>query len=173
MNTHDAFWPTFHQVALYVPDHDAGLNMLRALGYNNWSHDRATLVGFLEDGTNIVTEGRMSFNYDVLGGRELELLTYYGDSHHHRSGRVAQDGSGAPFISHMSAHVEDAHRRGHEMADALRVPVVHEFETFNHHNPAIAGTKRFRELILGTRDTLGFDIKLIERLYHGPFEYHG
>lgn len=169
----NAFWPEFHQVAMYTGRHDEALAMLKACGYTEWSHDEALLLGVTSEGT-CVTRGRMSFNYQFLGGKELELLTYEGDSHHHRAGRVIPGAEGPcechpPFISHMSVHVEHVFRRALDIVAATGCPIVHAFETFNHVNPEIKGRKRFREVIIGTREVLGYDMKLIERVLIGPW----
>jgi hypothetical protein len=155
----------FHQVALYVGDHDLALALYQNMGYTEWVHDEAILDGYACDDRTVL-KGRMSFAYNMLEGKELEILTYEtlrGQSHHELGGRVP----GPPFISHLSAHTEDI-EQVHLCALRMGLQVIHSFQTFNHTNPAIAGKRRFAEAILGTRHILGYDIKFIERIFEGP-----
>jgi hypothetical protein len=165
-------YPHFHQIAMYAEDHDQAVGALRHLGYTGWAEDTATLVGDMRGNTSVI-QGRMSFNYDFIPGRELEIITYKGISHHDRSGMIDRM-FGIPFLSHMSAHVDDIDSIEKEILSAIGrsdVRVVHRFETFNHTNPAIAGKKRFKEVIFGTRHLYGYDTKIIQRLTEGPWEY--
>lgn len=173
----DSQWPEFHQVAIHVSEgrHDLAVNMLVMLGHLEWVYDRATLVGEVwdpaeEEMVPTRIEGQMSFNYSVLGGKELEILSYRGRSHHALAGTDLANPTG--FISHMSTHVEDVDQMSAALIERYGgdVRVVHRFETFNHRNPAIVGKKRFKEVVLGTRRIIGFDVKLIQRLTEGPWE---
>ena len=176
-NRNNNVFPEFHQVAIHVPfdHHDTAVAMLSKLGNGEWSHDAATLVGEAWDATAGMykesrIQGLMSFNYTMLGGRELEVLSYEGESHHSLAGTDLSNPNG--FISHMSTHVDDADVAGAEWAAKFEdqgVRVVHRFETFNHVNPAIREKKRFKEVVLGTRHVLGYDLKFIERLTEGPW----
>ncbi len=161
-------FPHFHQVAMYCQDHYKAINALTTLGYGDWSHDKAYLVG-IGDFHGMNMRGEMSFCYDFIGGgQELEVVTYDGNSHHHREGRVLA--SSDPFISHMSTHVLNSYDMALKYSYMLNVEIIHTFETFNHINPAIAGKKRFREAIIGTRHLFGYDVKFIERITEGPWE---
>lgn len=161
-------FPHFHQVAMYCPMHLHAVDAFKNMGYENWSHDTAYLVG-IGDFHGLNLKGTMSFCYDFIGGgQELEVVTYDGNSHHHREGRIRY--SSDPFISHMSAHVDNAFTNAIVYSKKLGVDIIHTFETFNHTNPAIAGKKRFREAIIGTRHLFGYDVKFIERITKGPWE---
>lgn len=180
VNINKNVWPEFHQVAIHVePEmHEVAVKLLGITGNDEWSHDHATLVGEAWNGVEMVhmaSEAAMSFNYQMLNGRELEIVSYIGGSHHDLSGVRATNPNG--FISHMSTMCADAEEEASnfiaqvsEDADiALRV--VHRFDTYNHVNPHVAGKKRFREVVVGTREVAGFDLKFIQRLYEGPWEY--
>jgi len=173
MTTSQLQFPQFHQVAMYADDHWAAVNMLKDLGHTEWSHDSALLVGELRDGTPILTCGLMSFNYTMLPGQELEILTYLGDSHHMREGRAVlrhpEHVTVPPFIAHMSAHVHNADAKAEKICDRLGVDWSYRFETYNHTNLHIMGKKRFREVMIETREKLGHDLKLIQRLTDGPW----
>lgn len=149
--------PSFHQVAIHTPDLFGGVEMLKLLGATDWYYDTAELYGCIEDRPPTTIKAHMAFNYQILGGLELELLHYEGESRH--SGR-----SGA-FISHISTYVDDINKSMRFMKPT-GFRVCHTFETRNHTNPKFKGTNRkFIEVIYDTRETLGFDIKLIEKVY--------
>lgn len=169
-------WPEFHQVAIHVPEdhHELAVNMLRMMGHLEWIEDEADLVGetwnpFTGEYVQSEIHGHMSFNYSMLAGRELEIISYTGDSHHKLSGTEERNPNG--FISHMSVNSNDAERQSAAIIERFDgdVRVVHRFETFNHRNPAIAGKRRFKEVVLGTRNIIGFDVKIIERLTEEPW----
>ncbi len=157
----------FHQVAIYAINHVKTVGLYKDMGFMNWSYDIATLAMHGVRGDKILT-AKMAFNYEYFkDGKELEVITYVGDSHHHISGRVAQC---VPFISHMSTYIDDALDAATFYCDKFGVRLVHRFDTYNHVNPKIAGKLRFREAIIDTRHLFGYDIKFIQRLTEGPWE---
>lgn len=180
-NINKNVWPEFHQVAIHVePEmHDVAVKLLGITGNDEWSHDRAALVGEAWDTWSksmvpMESEAIMSFNYQMLNGRELEIVSYVGGSHHDLSGVRRANPNG--FISHMSTMCDDAEEEASDFIarvseEGRAVQVVHRFDTFNHVNPHVAGKKRFREVVVGTRDIVGFDLKFIQRLYEGPWEW--
>ena len=159
-------FPKFHQVAMYCHDHKKAIQFFVTLGYKHWTHD----VAFLIDKDNNRIKAEMSFCYDFMdNGLELEVLTYSSESHRYYE-NVDLSNIIVPVISHMGTHVNDAYNSAKYYSEMLNVDIIHEFETFNHTNPAIACKKRFREAIIDTRHLFGYDIKFIQRLYHGPWE---
>jgi len=164
-STHLKF-PEFHQVAMYCPDHKKAVQSLVMLGYTNWLHDTPLLVD--KDDNRI--ESEMSFCYDFLGnGLELEILTYNSESHRYYEDVNLSDII-VPVISHMGAHVNNADEMAEHYSETFGFNIIHQFDTFNHTNVALAGVKRFREAIIDTRHLFGYNIKFIQRLYHGPWE---
>ncbi len=176
INSSGLRFPICHQVAIYCPWREDALTMYQGMGYKRWVHDTALLVGKIGEKDEVVEiQACMSFNYEKLAGIELELVHYPSlNSHHHVRARSEDPKFRAfdhPFLSHMSTHVDDACGIAEEWSNGLDIPILHSFETYNHSNPAIAGKKRFREAIVGTREVLGYDIKFIERLEKGPWVY--
>ena len=152
----------FHQVAIFCPDHGAkdAMDLYKTFGFKRWIEDSAELKGFLH-GDPVVTKARMYFGYSVIGG-ELEFLEYEGPSRHQGS-----EGRGrSPYISHMSAYVDDVRTTVSDVYIVTgRVP-YHRFITQNHTNPAVAGKKRFIEAIYDTRELIGYDLKFIQKVPH-------
>lgn len=153
----------FHQVAIFTANRDESVRKYMDLGYHNWVYDNADLMGVL-NGEVTITKARMAFNYDIFPG-ELEFLEYQGPNRHALEGR---DGR-TPFISHMSTYVEDVCASSMILYRELGILPYHKFVTANNTNPAVAGKKRFVECIYNYRDTLGYDIKLIEKV---PWNYN-
>lgn len=158
----------FHQVAIYTSEPLAAVSAMTGLGYTEWKHDTARLVGEVY-GDPIEAYGEMWFNYH-WGPNELEFLRYDGDSWHKRDGRLSPDDEGialAPFLSHKSLYVEDCFR-GPEanLLLAQGFTAVQWFETHDHTNPYLINKRqRFIETIWGTRHLFGFDTKLIQRIF--------
>lgn len=155
------FGHDFHQLAIYHPEPNAAIRFLSGIGFNDWHRDSAKLKGLLVTGgsmrqTEISAE--MVFNYQILNGRELEFVSYLNHPHP-RYGREV-----APFISHLSAYVEDVQKSAEDIESEFGMIPFHRFDTGNHTNPRVAGKKFFREAIYQTRQKLGFDLKLIEKV---------
>jgi hypothetical protein len=137
---------------------------LAALGFDEWMHDKATLVKPTLLSQRLIS--RMAFNYQFSNEVKLEMFTYEGVSHHHEAGRVGSD----PFLSHMSTYVDDAVETATFYCDKMGLRVVHHYESYNHTNKVIAGKKRFREVMIGTRHLFGYDVKFLQTLTEGPWE---
>lgn len=157
----------FHQIAMYVQEPDVAVTALRQIGYQDWVHDEATLVGHVM-GYPIETRGSMWFNYEFFNG-ELEFLHYEGPSWHSLAGRTDDAGNclglEPNFISHKSVYTENLERDSKQLA-MTGFGIVQEFETHDHINKYLLGKKqRFKEAIFGTRHLFGFDLKLIQRVF--------
>lgn len=161
---HGPFGFKFHQVAMYCPDGvGEAVKSYRSIGYDEWSHDMASLRGLLKvDGSwnEIETTAQMAFNYQALP-MELEFLKYHGGQHRHRERERL---SAIPFISHMSVHVASVKDQMELMKSVYGMEPYHVFVTDEHTNQAVRNHKRFIECIFDTRDVLGYDVKCIERI---------
>lgn len=148
----------FHQVAIFTDHAEEAVKNYKALGFDNWIHDEADLIGYF-NGAFVTTKAKMWFNYDIYPG-ELEFLEYVGPNRHAAEGR---DGS-QPFISHMSTYVDSVFEASKKIWDEFGMLPYHQFITANNTNPAVAGKKRFIECIYDFRELLGYDIKLIQKV---------
>lgn len=161
----------FHQVAIFQgptelrfrPDLDAPRSILQLIGFRGWIEDTADLKGIL-DGEPVLTRARMLFSYELMP-MEFEFLWYDGPSHNLANWEVNGNN---PFISHLSTYVDDIFEATREMASIFGAP-FHRFITQSHTNPAVIGKKRFIESIFNTRLSLGFDLKLIQKV---PWDYN-
>lgn len=160
----------FHQVAIFqgptelrrISDLESPVNILGLLGFRGWIEDTADLKGIL-DGEPVITRAKMLFSYELMP-MEFEFLWYDGPSHN----RTRWEYESNPFISHLSTYVDDIFEATIEMASIFGAP-FHRFITQSHTNPAVVGKKRFIESIFNTRFSLGFDLKLIQKV---PWDYN-
>jgi len=148
----------FHQVAIFTGDVEEAMAPYISMGYDRWIIDTCTLKGFLH-GEPVETRATMAFNYDIMP-MELEFLHYEGPNRHDMEGRTG----GQPFISHMSAYVDDVKEASVRIYEELGLLPYHRFITTDNTNPAVVGKKRFIECIYDFRDVLGYDLKLIEKV---------
>jgi hypothetical protein len=166
---------TFHQVAMFCPlGEDQALRAVdfwRDQGFGRWITDTSLLVGRYDDsyegydhgGLQVQTKATMFFNYDIMAGMELEFLAYENVRGKHRwSGTIMHPSD--PFITHMSTYVDDVKLEARKMTRFFGFPPYHRFITTNNTNPAVHGKKRFIECIFATRDLIGYDVKLIEKV---------
>lgn len=101
------------------------------------------------------SRAELSFNYDIIPGKEFELLNYtQGENFLHGK---------CEGISHLGTHVEDI-----DQATTLLVMqglhLVQEMWTKSHSNKAIAGKRRYHYRIFGPAHAFGAYIKLIKRI---------
>lgn len=147
------------QVAIAVGDIEERLRYYEAMGHE-FVRDEVVAHGEVYGqkmvGGNIAY---LAFNYTIIPGKELELIEYMdGDNWLAHSGRAHR-----PSMSHMGMHVES-------IADWVEENdppwgIAQEVRTVSHTNPAVVEAgRRYHYLIWDSRDDLGFDLKLIERL---------
>lgn len=144
------------QVAIRVDNVDRAVRRYMDLGYTEWSLDTVEAEGFVNGqgfGRNVA---RLAFNYDMVPGKELELIQYLEGPNFHRHYNVPVNG-----MSHMGLHVPSIA----EWTDDNNPPwsVVQEVQTLSHTNPAIRGLRRYTYRIYESQADLGFMLKLIER----------
>lgn len=147
----------FHQVAIYTRDLDGAVSEMADLGFLEFYQDRAILDGYYRE-KHCRINAQMLFNYQMLPGKELEFVRYDG----HPSREYSQ--APAPFLSHMSAYVDNIDAAVERIADYQGFLPFHRFTTSEHSNPRVAGKKYFKEAIYETNLTLGFNVKLIEKV---------
>ncbi len=135
------------------------INNLKRIGLNEWVEDTVTAEGkvFNKGVTNVA---QLNFNYQL--GFELEILTYLAGENWHMK-RV--DEMDFPFQSHMGLHVDKKEMQ--EMKSkmsSIGCGIAQEVYTLSHTNPAIAGKRKYHYVVFDSREKLGFDLKLIERI---------
>lgn len=152
----------FHQIAIYHHDPEMAMEEWCEMGFNNWTGDRAELVG-TEWSMPSSKVGTMWFNYDIAP-LELEYVKYNREYRHSADDR---DGH-PPFLSHMSTYCEDVYSVAYRLWSQYRLVPYHRFVTKNHLNPYVLEKGiRFMEAIYDTRNLLGYDVKLIQRVGAG------
>lgn len=162
-------FPKFEQIAFYTPNIEASKDVYRYLGCKTWMDDTVTARGRVgqreqKEPNTIINVATLAFNYDL--GIELELIKYNaGMNWHRKAGRIEDDGHcSVPFLSHMAYHTEG-------MADEKKrllnsgFHIVQDVRTISHTSvPLMESGRRYNYVIFATRDVLGFDVKVIERI---------
>jgi hypothetical protein len=153
------------QIAIVPPNPAAAIELLSALGLDEWVHDIVNAGGtvFGAQGTN---EAALAFNYQAAspnGKLEFEVLYY-------RAGPSWMDRHG-PSASHLGMHcsAEDLESWRAKFKE-LGIDVAQEVFTTNHTNVAIAGKRWYQYVIFNTRAILGVDLKFIVRRDAAPID---
>ena len=101
----------------------------------------------------------LSFNYDLIQGKEFEVLNYIaGDNWMKEQSRVNS-------ISHLGMHcTADELLNWRDFFDERGIKVAQEVFTKSHTNPVIAGKRKYNYVIFDTKEILGVDLKFIVRI---------
>lgn len=151
------------QVAVAVLDIEDAVRQYRRAGFKNWVEDLVVLDvinrskrGYEEvRGTSVAA---LAFSYDVIPGKEFELIQFKtGDSFH--DALLTK-----PAMSHMGLHV-DSIAVWINNSPFRGIKQLMEARTLSHTSaPVVESGKRYKYVILDTLETLGFYLKLIERI---------
>jgi len=146
----------FDQLAIVVDDY----NLARALTrIGDWVQDTVRTEGWALQRNGqmewVQNEANLMFNYDMWP-MEYEVLHYVEGWNWHmlRDART-------PYLSHYGIHIEGDDE---VVLASRRWRVLQESFTYSHTNPAIKDSRRYRYIIFDSRDDLGAELKLIQRL---------
>lgn len=145
------------QVAIATKNPGALKQALRLIGLTEWATDQVVTDGEVFHRAVTGTKAELNFNYQ-LGPFEFELLTYEND-HDNWLGEHGQ----YTGLSHLGLHVPDIDTACAKLL-AAGYRVAQEVRTISHTNPHIKDSRRYRYMILDTREQFGFDLKLIQRI---------
>lgn len=152
------------QIALYPPDPVAAIELLTALGLEDWSTDRVNARGVVR-GTELSNAATLNFNYQASPDKALELEVL-GYSRPAIAGGPDTDWmvKHSPSVSHLGMHVTSVElEEWRKKFETLHVKVAQEVFTYAHTNPVIAGKRIYNYVIFDTRSVLGVDLKFIVR----------
>lgn len=149
------------QVALYPPDPAKAIELLTALGLDEWAQDLVAARGKVR-GLEKQNEAVLNFNYQASPAKplELEVLKYAASNDDQDNWMYGKPAS----VSHLGMHCSAsslAEWRG--LFSGLGITVAQEVFTYSHTNPVIAGKRIYNYVIFDTRATLGVDLKFIVR----------
>lgn len=146
------------QVAICPRDPEAAIELLTAIGAAEWARDHVVAGGKVH-GTAGTNEADLAFNYDLIDGKEFEVLHYT---------------SGPNWMTDLFRHNSVSHLGMHCTAEELiewraffagrEIPVAQEVITESHTNPVIAGKRNYNYVIFDTKEILGVDLKFIVRI---------
>ena len=147
------------QIAIAPKDPARAKALLEKIGVTEWAEDHVVATGkvFGKRGTN---EADLSFNYDLFGGKEFEVLNYTkGDNW------VDTLDRGRNIVSHLGMHCSaEELKEWREFFKGEKIPVAQEVFTDSHTNPVIAGKRKYNYVIFDTKDIIGVDLKFIVRI---------
>lgn len=151
------------QIAIVPKDPVAAKKLLAEIGATEWAEDHVVATGkvFGNEGAN---EADLSFNYDLFGGKEFEVLNY-------TTGPNWMDDftRGRNSVSHLGMHCSAEELLKWRAFFAERnIVVAQEVLTDSHTNPVISGQRWYNYVIFDTKEILGVDLKFIVRKDHAP-----
>lgn len=147
------------QIAIAPKDPVRAKILLAEMGAGEWHNDHVVATGkvFGKAGTN---EADLSFNYELFGGKEFEILDYTAGANW-----VDDLNRGRNTVSHLGMHCSAEELLQWRKFFAERgFPVAQEVFTNSHTNPVIAGKRKYNYVIFDTKEVLGVDLKFIVRI---------
>jgi len=146
------------QIAICPKDPSKAKQLLKDMGAVDWSEDRVIAKGKVFDNQSENTAD-LSFNYDLIQGKEFEVLNYIaGDNWMKEQSRVNS-------VSHLGMHcTADELLNWRDFFDERGIKVAQEVFTKSHTNPVIAGKRKYNYVIFDTKEILGVDLKFIVRI---------
>lgn len=145
------------QIAICPHDPVAAIELLTALGAEDWARDHVVAIGqvYDEEGEN---EADLAFNYDLIKGSEFEVLHYTaGDNWMRDLQRVNS-------VSHLGMHCsEEELKEFFDFFSKRGISIAQEVFTESHTNPVIKGKRQYHYVIFDTKHILGTDLKFIVR----------
>ncbi len=143
------------QVAIKPANAKIAKLFLEEIGIIGWAEDHVVAHGEVwgQEGMN---EANLSFNYDIIEGKEFEVLEY-------------TDGPNwlwneLSCVSHLGMHCTEEELeewKGYFKHRGIRI--AQEVWTKSHTNPEIKDRRKYNYVIFDTRQILGVDLKFIVR----------
>lgn len=146
------------QIAIAPANTERAIELLIALGAGEWARDHVVANGQVH-GKKARNEANLAFNYELVPGKEFEVLTYTAGENWLDAN---MDGN---CVSHLGMHCTEAELAEFRAFFEQRgIAVAQEVFTESHTNPVIAGQRWYHYTIFATREILGVDLKFIVRL---------
>lgn len=145
------------QIAICPAKPAEAKKLLEDMGCGGWVEDVVVAEGevFGIPGEN---KANLSFNYDMIAGKEFEVLDY-------TEGKNWMMFDDRPnTVSHLGMHCSASELSEWRTFFAERgYLVAQEVNTISHTNEVIKGKRTYNYVIFNTRAVLGVDIKFIVR----------
>jgi len=151
------------QIAFATDNPEKLIETLKTLGLTEWVQDYVVADGFVF-GKETQNVAELNFNYQL--GFELEILKYIGGSNWHEKRNNFEQSP--VFQSHLGYHAtgEQIDDMKAKMAD-IGIGIAQEVWTKAHTNPVINNKRKYHYVVFDSKQSLGFDLKLIERIMIG------
>lgn len=148
------------QIAICPRDPKAAIELLTAMGADEWARDIVVATGSVYDGKEKTNVADLAFNYALREGEEKPLEF---EVLHYRTGDNWMAHQPAS-VSHLGMHCTGSELQAWKHFFRQRgIGIAQEVNTESHTNPVIAGKRFYNYCIFDTREILGVDIKFIVR----------
>jgi hypothetical protein len=147
------------QFAICPTNPAAAIELLTALGAEDWARDHVVAQGEVFGKTECRNEADLAFSYTLAPDKEFEVLHY--TTGHNWMGELLRWNS----ASHLGMHCSEEELAEFRAFFKERgIPVAQEVFTESHTNPVISGKRWYHYVIFDTRHLLGIDLKFIVRM---------
>lgn len=150
------------QIALCAHNSKAAIELLTAIGLDEWVHDHVVANGYVngEFGQN---EADLAFNYQATSPKPLELEVL--DYTHGRNWMDEREGR----VSHLGMHVTPTELlEWKDLLGGMGYQIAQTVVTESHTNAHIANSRRYNYVIFNTAHVIGVDLKFIVRYVADP-----
>ena len=155
------------QIAICPAFPDKAKKLLNEMGAGEWAEDHVVAEGEVF-GSPHRNEANLSFNYDLVGGNEFEVLHYTNGNNWMGDREAKKDWPRkVNSVSHLGMHcTADELVEWRHFFKQRSILVAQEVVTESHTNPVIAGKRTYNYVIFDTKEILGVDVKFIVRKNH-------
>jgi hypothetical protein len=168
----------FFQLGLYCDSAKAlseFVEVCTEYGADRWTYDVAVHNGELLSPSNVwqpttswwpmAIRAHMAFNYQLIPGKELELMYWEPIYKETRPHPFAQLGDDVAQVC-WTYKVEDTFTEEQRLRSLLGMHPSYKFMSIKHDNPAIDGLARYRDTMYDTYDSLGYNLRFSAKLPH-------
>jgi hypothetical protein len=146
------------QIAICPMNPEAAIELLTALGAEEWARDHVVAIGSVYGRHLLVNEADLAFNYELVTGKEFEVL------HYTTNDNWMNDPERDNSVSHLGMHCTEEELDEYKGFFAAReILIAQEVNTASHTNPVIDGKRLYHYCIFDTKSILGTDLKFIVR----------
>jgi len=151
----------FSQIAICIPDEDYHNRVIKNVS-NTFGEIPYTDKLMMSSVDNPNSPLMLSFFHNLIDGAEVEYITSSDMDHWHNKFNQRQK----PFLSHLGAYLSsDEFDRTVKTFTDLGFEIIHNTESHSHSNTREDGSeRRYQDVIFGTNNTLGFNIKLTRKI---------
>lgn len=171
------YGPEFFQIGVYCESpmfFEWMITELSAMGYDEWTFDVAKHCSEVINPGNpidwypIRVDAHMAFNYQIVPGKEFELM-YWALPKMTPIGPHPYEHLGGVHRACLTYKVESTFTEEERLWEQFSMRPMYRFVSYRHENPAIKGKARYRDTTYDTYSELGYDLRFTSKLIHHTF----